>query len=135
GAYFWMHLREQGRGVGALAARLLGYAVLVRAGITALMIVATTQRLGSHYDLSGFTRVTVPVTGAVQTFEPGSWQQIAFLGAVPQLTFSVATTVLMGLLGAGLYSVAGSIHRPQPSPLVRPRFDWKPPPAPASQDR
>ncbi|HEY5907206.1 MAG TPA: hypothetical protein VIZ31_04140 [Vicinamibacteria bacterium] len=135
GAYFWMHLRERGRGVGALAARLLAYALLVRAGITALMIVATTQRLGSHYDLSGFIRVRVPVTGAVQTFEPGSWAQIAFLGAVPQLTFYVAYTVVMGLIGAGLYSVAGSINRPHPSPLMRPRFDWKPPPAPASQDR
>src|SRR5688572_30716639 len=30
GAYFWMHLREQGRGWRTLAARLLAYAVLVR---------------------------------------------------------------------------------------------------------
>ena len=131
GAYFWMHLRETGRGVGALAARLLGYALLVRIGVVALMIAATTQRYGTHYDLSGFTRVRVPLTGAVHIFEPGSWAQIGFLGVLPQLTFYVAHTVVTGLLGAALFSIAGSLRRPHVPPLARPRFEWKP----ASQDR
>ena len=131
GAYFWMHLRERGKGVRALAARLLAYAVIVRAGVTLLMIVATTQRLGSHYDLSGFTRVRIPVTGAVRQFAVGSWEQIAFLGAIPQMTFFVAYTVLFGLAGAGLYTAAGGL-RPQPqASFMRPRFEWRP----ASQDR
>ena len=131
GAYFWMHLRENGRGFGALAARLLAYALIVRVGVLALMIAATTQGFGSHYDLSGFTRVTVPLTGAIRRFEPGSWEQIAFLGALPQLTFYVVHTVVMGLLGAALFSLAGSLGRPHASRLVRPRFEWRP----ASQDR
>jgi hypothetical protein len=131
GAYFWMHLKESGRGVGALAAHLLGYALIVRAGVLALMIAATTRHFGSHYDLSGFTRVSVPLTGAIRRFEPGSWEQIAFLGALPQLTFYVAQTVVTGLIGAALFSVAGSLRRPDAPRLVRPRFEWKP----ASQDR
>ena len=64
GAYFLMHLRERGQGMGALALRLLAYAAAVRVAVTLLMVVATTYRLGSHYDLSGFTRVRVPITGA-----------------------------------------------------------------------
>ena len=131
GAYFWMHLREGGKGVRALATRLLAYAVIVRAGVTLLMIAATMLRLGSHYDLSGFTRVRIPVTGAVRQFAVGSWEQIAFLGAIPQLTFFVAYTVLFGLAGAGIYAVGGSL-RPQPqATFLRPRFEWRP----ASQDR
>ena len=135
GAYFWMHLRDDGRGIGALAARLVAYALLVRAGVTALMVAATTGHLGSHYDLSGFTRVRVPLTGAIHRFEPGSWEQIAFLGAIPQLTFYVAYTLVMGLLGAALYSLGTSIRRQPHAPPMRPRFEWKPPPATASQDR
>ena len=131
GAYFWNHLREEGRGVGALAGRLLAYALMVRAAVTLAMIGATTLRLGSHYDLSGFTRVTVPIVGAVRTFEPGRWDQIAFLGALPQLTFYVAHTVVMGLLGAGLFTVGTAVRRAPHAPLMRPRFEWKP----ASQDR
>jgi hypothetical protein len=131
GAYFWMHLRDEGKGVRALAARLFAYALVVRAGVTLFMIFATTERLGSHYDLSGFTRVRVPVTGAVRQFAVGSWEQIAFLGAIPQLTFFVAYTVAFGLAGAGLYAVAGSLRRQPDTPLMRPRFEWRP----ASQDR
>lgn len=131
GAYFWMHLRDRGLGVRALVARLLGYALLVRVAVTLLMVAATTLRLGSHYDLSGFTRVRVPVSGALRHFLPGSLEQIAFLGAVPQLTFYVALTVAMGLAGAGLFAVAGAVRRQPDSPLMRPRFEWRP----ASQDR
>lgn len=131
GAYFLMHLRERGRGPAALAARLLAYAVLVRSAVTLLMVVATTYRLGSHYDLSGFTRVRVPITGAVYLFEPGSWGQIAFLGAVPQLTFYVAHTVVTGLIGAGLFAAATAVRRQPHAPVLRRAIEWKP----ASQDR
>lgn len=131
GAYFVTHLRERGQGVGALASRLLAYAVLVRAAVTLLMVAATTYGLGSHYDLSGFTGVKVPIIDAVYAFEPGSWRQIAFLGAIPQLTFYVAHTVAMGLLGARLFEVAMAARRAQ-TPVLRRRYiEWKP----ASQDR
>lgn len=130
GAYFLVHLRERGKGVGALASRLLGYALLVRSAIALLMVAATTYRLGSHYDLSGFTSVRIPVTGAVYLFKPGSWSQIAFLGAFPQLTFYVAHTVVMGLLGAGLFKMA-LLAREAKAPVLRRAALWRP----ASQDR
>jgi len=131
GAFFLMHLREREMGVGALAARLLAYAVLVRSVVTLLMVVATTYRLGSHYDLSGFTRVRVPITGAIHHFEPGSWGQIVFLGAIPQLTFYVAHTVVTGLVGAGLFALATAVRGQAPAPVLRRAIEWKP----ASQDR
>jgi hypothetical protein len=131
GAYFWMHLRERGLGVGALALRLLAYAALVRSAVTLLMVMATTYRLGSHYDLSGFTRVRVPITEAVYHFEPGSWGQIVFLGAVPQLTVYVALTVVTGLIGAGLFALAAALRGRTQAPVLRRYIEWKP----ASQDR
>ena len=131
GAYFLMHLREREHGVGALARRLLAYALLVRSAVTLLMVVATTYRLGSHYDLSGFTRVRVPITGTIRHFEPGSWEQIAFLGAVPQLTFYVAHTVVMGLAGALLLALAIAVRGQPRAPAFRRYVEWKP----ASQDR
>lgn len=131
GAYFLLHLRERGRGIGALALRLLAYALLVRTAVTLLMVAATVNRLGSHYDLSGFTRVRVPVSGAIHHFAPGSWEQIAFLGAIPQLTFYVGHTVVMGLIGAGLFALATEAWgKPRAAPLRR-YVEWKP----ASQDR
>jgi hypothetical protein len=132
GAYFWMHLRERGQGVGALAWRLLGYAVLVRSAVTLLMVFATTYRLGSHYDLANFTRARAPITGAIYHFEPGSWAQIAFLGAVPQLTFYVAHTLVMGLIGAGVFALATRVRdQIQVRPVLRRPIEWRP----ASQDR
>jgi len=131
GAYFLMHLRERGQGLGALAVSLLAYAALVRCAVTLVMVVATTYRLGSHYDLSGFTRVRVPITGAIYHFAPGSWEQLAFLGAVPQLTFYVAHTVVTGLIGAGLFAVATAVRGQPLTPVLRRYIEWKP----ASQDR
>lgn len=131
GAYFLMHLREREQGLGALAVRLLAYAALVRCAVTLVMVVATTYRLGSHYDLSGFTRVRVPITGAVHHFASGSWEQLAFLGAVPQLTFYVAHTVVTGLIGAGLFALATAVREQPHAPVLRRYIEWKP----ASQDR
>jgi hypothetical protein len=131
GAYFLMHLRERGLGFRALAPRLLGYAVLVRLAVTLVMVVATTNRLGSHYDLSGLTVVRVPLTGALRHLEAGSWGQIAFLGAVPQLTFYVAYTVVMGLAGAALFAAATDAWGKPRAASFRRYVEWKP----ASQDR
>jgi hypothetical protein len=131
GAYFLLHLRERGRGTGTLALRLLAYAVIVRSAVTLLMVLATTNNLGSHYDLSGFTRVRIPLSGAVRQFAPGSWEQIAFLGAIPQLTFFVAHTVVMGLIGAGLFALATSARQKPRAAALRRYVEWRP----ASQDR
>ena len=131
GAFFFMHLRERARGVGALALRLLAYAALVRAAVTLLMIVATTYRLGSHYDLSGFTVVRIPITGAVHHFAPGTWEQIVFLGAIPQFTVYVAHTVVTGLIGAGLFALATALRGQPHAPALRPPIELEP----ASQDR
>ena len=130
GAYFLMHLLERGRGWATLAWRLTAYAVLVRSAITLLMIAATTYRLGSHYDLSGFPRVRMPITGTIYIFEPGSGAQIAFLGAIPQLTLYVAYTVATGLLGAKVFAMA-SAARAAKAPVLRRAALWRP----ASQDR
>jgi hypothetical protein len=115
----------------AVAWRLLWYAVLVRSVVALLMVVATTYRLGSHYDLSGFTVVRVPIIGALYHFVPGSWEQIAFLGIVPQLTVYVAYTVVTGLIGAWLFAlVTAARGQPHAAALRRP-IELEP----ASQDR
>ena len=131
GAYFLLHLRERGLGFRAVAARLFAYAVISRSVVTLLMVAATINRLGSHYDLSGFTRVRVPVSGAIHHFAPGSWEQIAFLGAIPQLTFYVAQTVAMGLIGACLFALATQALQKPRAATMRRYVEWKP----ASQDR
>lgn len=133
GAYFFMHLRERGRpGMGPLAVRLLAYALIVRASVTTLMVVATGLGLGSHYDLSGFTRIRLPFTHRLHTFAAGSWEQIALLGALPQLTFYVGHTLLFGLAGAALFAFATAVHRQHhPHHVPALPVDWKP----ASQDR
>ena len=130
GAYFLVHLRERGRAWATLFWRLLAYALLVRFSVTLLMIAATTYGLGSHYDLSGFTAVQVPVLGGVYGFEPGSLRQIAYLGAIPQLTFYVGHTVVTGLLGAGRFAVVAGARQARAPVLRRPAY-WRP----ASQDR
>jgi hypothetical protein len=131
GAYFLLHLSERGLGMRAVALRLLGYALVVRSTVTLLMVAATTYRLGSHYDLSGFTEVRVPIIGARYHFQSGSWDQIAFLGAVPQLTVYVAFTVATGLIGAWLFALATTARRQPQAARVRPPIELEP----ASQDR
>jgi hypothetical protein len=130
GAYFLVHLRERGRAWATLFWRLLAYALLVRSSVTLLMIAATSYGLGSHYDLSGFTAVQVPILGGVYGFEAGSWKQIAWLGAIPQLTFYVGHTVVTGLMGAGLFAAVAAARQARAPVLRRPTY-WRP----ASQDR
>jgi hypothetical protein len=99
GAMFLRTLRDEGKGFRALLASLFAYAVGSRGAVAALMVVASALRLGSHYDLSRVTRVWF--RGAPHTFEPGSFTQVLYLGVLPQLTFWVAYTVAVGLVGAG----------------------------------
>ena len=103
GAFFAFNLRREGkRGLTALAATLLFYGFAVRAAVAALMVAASTQRLGSHYDVSALVRVRNPFTGSLYTFVPGSINQVWTVGVIPQLAIWPVYTVLTGLLGAAL---------------------------------
>ncbi len=119
GAYFAVCLRSEARGFRALLGALLVYAVSVRGALAAVMIVATTRRLGSHYDISPLTIVRNPFTDRFYAFEPGSLAQIASVVVIPQLLVWPLYTLLTGLLGAWLIStVWGSPRLPTvPSPV------------------
>ena len=119
GAYFAVCLRSEAKGFRALLGALLVYAVSVRGALAALMIVATTRRLGSHYDISPMTIVRNPFTGVIYTFEPGSLAQIVNVIVIPQVLVWPLYTLLTGLLGAWLIStVWGSPRLPRvPSPV------------------
>jgi hypothetical protein len=113
GAVFAFNLRREGKdGLAALALALLFYGFAVRAAVAALMVAASTQRLGSHYDVSALVRVRNPFTGSLYTFVPGSFNQVWTVGVIPQLAVWPLYTVLTGLLGAalalGMASAAGA---------------------------
>jgi hypothetical protein len=111
GVFFALNLHAEGRGLGALAATLLAYAVPVRAFVFGLMVVATRFRLGSHYDVSPSTLVRNPFSGHTLSFEPGSLSQLASLGLLPQLVFWPAATVLVGTLVGGMTLLLLRINR------------------------
>ena len=116
GAVFAFNLRREGKnGLAALALALLFYGFAVRAAVAALMVAASTQRLGSHYDVSALVRVRNPLTGSVYSFVPGSFNQVWTVGVIPQLAVWPVYTVLAGLLGAavaiGLAWVTGTSPR------------------------
>jgi hypothetical protein len=102
GVFFALQLHAEGRGVAALAATLLAYALPVRAFVFALMVVATRFRLGSHYDVSSDTAVRSPLSGEIYGFEPGSASQLVTLGLVPQLVVWPIVTLVVGVLLGGL---------------------------------
>jgi hypothetical protein len=109
GAYMATGLWPARPGWRPLLPPLVLYALLVRGFVAAVGLVATSLGLGSHYDVSTITSVTVALTGDVYDFAPGSWQQVVWLTLVPQLVVWTAFTVLAGLLGA---KIAGSLSRP-----------------------
>jgi hypothetical protein len=103
GAVFAFNLRREGKdGFAALTLALLVYGFAVRAAVAALMVAASTQRLGSHYDVSALVRVRNPFTGSLYTFVPGSFNQVWTVGVIPQLAVWPVYTVLTGFLGAAL---------------------------------
>jgi hypothetical protein len=102
GAFFAWNVAREGRGLGAFVASLFAYGVVSRAAVAGLMAVATTFRLGSHYDVSSLVRVANPFTRGVYEFEPGSAQQILNLGVLPQLGVWPLYTVASGLIGAAV---------------------------------
>jgi hypothetical protein len=102
GAFFFWSGPAEGRTLGSLARALGTYAIAVRAAVVLLMLVATTRRLGSHYDVASLTLVENPITGATHQFTPGSLGQFVSLALVPQLAVWPIYTVVAGLLGAAL---------------------------------
>jgi hypothetical protein len=100
GAFFAASVRRDGRGTKALLGALLAYAFSVRAAVAGLMVLASTLRLGSHYDISALVRVTNPITRQVYEFAPGSLTQVMSLGVIPQLGVWPVYTVVSGLIGA-----------------------------------
>jgi len=105
GAFFAMNLRAEGRGFGSLLGSLLAYAVAVRGAVAALMVAATTLRLGTHYDVSPLVLVHDPLSGRPYGFEAGSVDQILGVALFPQLVVWPIYTVLAGLLGAAVARV------------------------------
>lgn len=103
GAYLAAGLRETRPGWRALLRTLAGYAFLTRAVVALLSLVATHERLGTHYDVSGLTAVPLALTGGVYAFVPGSARQIFWLTLVPQLVAWPVFTVLAGAAGAAVW--------------------------------
>src|SRR6185503_19436042 len=95
---------------------LAAYALASRGAVALLIVAASTWRLGSHYDLSRVTDVWF--WGAMHRFEAGSFQQVLYLGVLPQLTFWVAYTVVTGLMGAALAAALLSARRTAPMGVV-----------------
>jgi hypothetical protein len=121
GAFFAMNLRRASHGFRALAGALLGYALIVRGVVAALMLLATKHGLGSHYDVSSLVRVQHPLTGRVYDFVPGSFEQMLGLVLIPQLVVWPIYTLLAGLLGGSLAWVlldAARTSRRAPLPAV-----------------
>lgn len=119
GAALAVSLRAEGKALGgSLMLRLLAYALVVRAGIACLYLAATTLGLGSHYDLSAVTSVSL--SARTYRFPPGSLAQLLSLAVVPQIFFWPIYTVLAGLLGALVAVVVTSAGRAQGSPQPAP---------------
>lgn len=102
GAFFALNLRGEGKGLRHIAGALLLYGLAVRGAVASLMVVASTLKLGSHYDVSSVVRISNPITHAISEFEPGSFRQVLQLGVVPQLFFWPVYTLVAGLVGAGV---------------------------------
>jgi len=113
GAHFAWHALRERRGFASVAIALVAYGVVVRASIAALMVAATTLRLGSHYDISRVVRVVNPLTRELVEFVPGSFDQVFRLGVLPQLLVWPLYTLVSGLLGAGLLAL---LRRSWPGP-------------------
>ncbi len=111
GAFLGFRLLTEGQGLRRLVGALLAYAFAVRGAITALMVVATSQELGSHYDITPLTSVRTLFTGVTHEFVPGSFAQMLNLAVFPQLVLWPILTLVGGLLGAALVWLPMSMFR------------------------
>jgi hypothetical protein len=129
GAFFALRLRAEGKTWKSLPGALTLYGLMARGFVVAVMTLATTLRMGSHYDVSGWTRVASPLSGRVRHFAPGGFDQVVYLGVFPQLLFWPVYTVVAGLLGA---TVAWAVAAVSEARLRSPRAEVKI--VPAQQD-
>lgn len=102
GAFFVLNAKKEGRGLRHVAWLLLAYGLVVRGAVALLSVLATTLRLGSHYDVSNLVYIKNPMTGHWHEFAPGSFEQLFFLTLLPQLLFWPVYTVVTGMIGAVL---------------------------------
>jgi hypothetical protein len=102
GAFVFWNARAEGRSLAFVLRALALYAAAVRGVVFLLMLLATTRRLGSHYDVTPLTLVRNPLTGQMHQFAPGSLAQFVNLALIPQLAVWPLYTVAAGLVGAGI---------------------------------
>jgi hypothetical protein len=100
GVFFALNASREGHGLRTVARSLLGYGLAVRGFVALLMVVATTLRLGSHYDISALGYVKNPMSGRWYEFAAGSFDQLFLLALLPQLVFWPVYTVMAGMIGA-----------------------------------
>jgi hypothetical protein len=114
GAFLAVRLKDQGRGLRALAAALLVYGLASRGWVALTYVVATLASLGSHYDLSSaWVQLRDPLTGAARMFDPGSVTQMLFVVVVPQLLVWPVYTLVAGLVGAAAVALIMLPRRPR----------------------
>jgi hypothetical protein len=115
GAYFALHVRTEGRGLKELLRALAIYAVAVRAFVAVVAFAVSTLHFGSHYDVTPLTKVRSPFAQQIYQFAPGSWNQVIYVGVLPQLVFWPIFTLLTGLLGAGVVLVLTGLPSTRPA--------------------
>jgi hypothetical protein len=116
GAYFALNVRAEGKSFGTLLRALAVYALAVRGFVAGLVAVASTLQLGTHYDVTRLTRVRFPFSETVHEFAAGSFDQVLYVGVLPQLLFWPVFTLVTGLLGAVIVLlVTGSQRGAQPA--------------------
>jgi hypothetical protein len=129
GAFLAVRFRQQGRSLKSLAVALLVYGLATRAWVGLTYVVATTGRLGSHYDLSSaWIQLRDPLTGTARMFDPGSITQMLFVVVVPQVLVWPIYTLVAGLVGAAAVALITIARRPR-------RLDVPVEMKPAAQDR
>jgi hypothetical protein len=129
GAFLFWNADAQARTLATLLKGLAVYAVAVRGAILLLMLLATTRRLGSHYDVSSVTLVHNPLTGQAHEFAAGSRAQLMDLAVIPQVAVWPLYTVAAGLVGAGLALVLEASWRAK-TPRLAPAPSTPPPEGP-----
>jgi hypothetical protein len=128
GAFLAGRFRQQGRSLKSLAVALLVYGLATRAWVALTYVVATSARLGSHYDLSSaWVQLRDPLTGAGRMFDPGSITQILFVVVVPQVLVWPIYTLIAGLMGAAALALITIARRHR-------RLDVRVEMKPAAQD-
>lgn len=98
--FFGWYCGRRGLSFGGFAVLWLLANVLQRLVLVAVAWVATTRALGTHLDVHGIPAITVPLRGRIELRDAdAAWLHAM---AMPQLTFALAMTFVIGLLLGGL---------------------------------